>query len=311
MTLDTIVLGAVAIGAAVPLVQERLRRPVTGDLRREAPGQFVELAHGFVHYQFLGPPRGPLAVCVHGLTTPSFVWRGLARRLAALGFRVLIYDLYGRGYSDRPHGAQTPAFFVEQLHDLLVALDVRRDITLFGYSMGGVIAAGFTAQHPEYLRRLILIAPAGMETPRLGRIAGFARDWPLLGDWVFHVGYPLVLKRGMRAERDQEKSVERLEEMQLDELRRRGYLRSVLSSLRFTLRRPVPAIHRQIAQAGIPVGAIWGRDDPVVPISGLGQLAQWNRKAQQEVVEGAGHGLPYTHADEIGQIVSRMCGLRG
>lgn len=309
MTVDAVVLWAAAAAGTVPALREAWRKPMTEDVRRAAPGAFVDLPDGRTHYCWLGRQRGPIAVCVHGLTTPSFVWRGLARKLASLGFRVLIYDLYGRGYSDRPKEANTPAFFVKQLHDLLSALDIDGDITLFGYSMGGVIASGFAAQHPGMLRRLILIAPAGMQTD-LGRTAKFAAEWPLIGDWAFHMFYPSVLKRGYRAERDVEKSVERLEDMQLAELTYRGYLRSVLSSLRFTLRQPIPAIHKQVALNGVPVTAIWGRDDTAIPIAGLGQLAQWNRKAQQEVIEGAGHGLVYTHTDELSDVIARLTGLR-
>lgn len=81
--------------------------------------------------------RGPVAVCVHGLTTPSFVWHGLARGLATFGYRVLIYDLYGRGYSDRAPGHQDQAYFLQQLNDLLEDQQIKGDITLLGYSMGG------------------------------------------------------------------------------------------------------------------------------------------------------------------------------
>ena len=31
----------------------------------------------------------------------------------------------------------------------------------------------------------------------------------------------------------------------------------------------------------------------------LGNLAQWNRAARQEVIAGAGHGMPFTHAAAV------------
>ncbi|EEB85586.1 alpha/beta fold hydrolase [Roseobacter sp. GAI101] len=73
--------------------------------RGSAPGQFAELSRGVTHYEWVGPARGPVAVCVHGLTTPSFVWRSITKGLVLMGFRTLIYDLYGRairiGQADR------------------------------------------------------------------------------------------------------------------------------------------------------------------------------------------------------------------
>ena len=300
---------AVAAGmAALPALRERLRAPMDTEARRAAPGSFADLPQGRTHYTWLGASRGPVAVCIHGLSTPSFVYRGLARQLAALGFKVLLYDLYGRGFSDRPKGAQSPAFFVTQLRDLLRHLEVTEEVTLFGYSMGGVIAAAYGAHHAHQLRRIVLLAPAGMGH-ELGRVARFATGWPLLGDWVFHMGYPMQLARGLRAEAETPKSIERFEDMAQAELRYRGYLPALLSSLRHTLKGPIPAIHKQLADTGVPVAAIWGRDDTVIPISGLGTLAQWNRRAQQEVIEGAGHGLIYTHTEQVGAAVRKLTGL--
>ena len=57
--------------------------------------------------------------------------------------------------------------------------------------------------------------------------------------------------------------------------------------------------HRAVAAAGLPVLAIWARADGVIPISGLGKLAEWNRAARQEVIENAGHALAYTHDSEV------------
>lgn len=294
--------------AALPLIRERMRTPVNDHTRRSATGHFVKLSQGTTHYAVLGAARGPVAVCVHGLSTPSFVWRGLARKLAAQGYRIVIYDLYGRGFSDRVAGDQTPDFFVRQLKDLLDHLDIKDDVTLFGYSMGGVIGASFATQYPDMLRRLILIAPAGMEV-QLGRVAKFATDTPVLGDWLFHMGYPRQLKQGALAEADLPSSIEGLDELRIDELSRRGYLKAMLSSVRHALRRPIPETHKALIETGVPVAAIWGQDDTVIPISSLGTLAQWNRGVQHEVIDGAGHGLVYTHTEEVAEAIRRLTGL--
>jgi pimeloyl-ACP methyl ester carboxylesterase len=67
-------------------------------------------------------------------------------------------------------------------------------------------------------------------------------------------------------------------------------------------RRDAPLLgaeHRAIGEAGVPVIALWAGRDEVVPLRGLGQLALWNRAAKQEVVEGAGHDLLATHAQQV------------
>lgn len=284
--------------AALPALRELRRRPMTRRWRREAPGAFAELSQGITHYTWLGRTAGPVAVCVHGLTTPSFVWQGLARELAERGFRVLTYDLYGRGYSDAPRGLQTPGFFTTQLHELLEHEKLHDDITLIGYSMGGAISSAFAAEADHRLRRLVLLAPAGMGH-ELGGLARWAAEWPLIGDWAFHMRYPGAHRAGIEAERHLPSSVADICDLQLAELRRRGFVRSVLSSLRGTLRRPQEDVHKAIAKARLPVSAIWGREDSVIPIAAMGTLAQWNRDVRHVVMDGAGHGLTYTHTADV------------
>lgn len=283
---------------ALPLIIEARRKPMDASARSEAPGEFAELPQGVTHYQWLGPMRGPVAVCVHGLTTPSFVWRGLARGLAMIGFRVLIYDLYGRGYSDRAAGLQDRAFFLQQLRDLLEDQQVKDDITLLGYSMGGAIATAFTADHPDKIRHLVLLAPAGMGVGA-NWLTRFIARTPMIGDWLMLALFAHRHRKGIEAERDLPSSVENIAELQQNELRFKGFIPAVLSSMRGILSRPQKAEHKAIHQAGIPVLAIWGREDAVIPLTAMGTLAEWNHDARQDVVEGAGHGLTYTHTDTV------------
>ena len=289
-------------GAAAPLATEYRRRPMDDRARGNAPGHFARLSMGVTHYDWFGPRTGPVVVCVHGLTTPSFVYRGLARGLALMGCRVLVYDLYGRGYSDRPRARQDAKFFHRQLRELLDHVGVGDDITLIGYSMGGAIATSFAAEHPGRIQQLVLLAPAGMRVPA-GRMINIIRSSPLLGDWLMHAVYPRQFRKGVEAERDLPSSVPDIGKLQTAELDSRGFIRSVLSSLRGILAADQREAHTRIAQQGLPVLAVWGRDDDVIPLSCVGTLAEWNRSAVQEVIPGAGHGLPYTHTNEVLRIL--------
>jgi pimeloyl-ACP methyl ester carboxylesterase len=290
-----ILLGAVMIW---PFAREAMRRPMNDAARRDAPGDFVQLSQGITHFRWIGPVRGPVAVCVHGLTTPSMVWDAVAQGLALMGFRVLVYDLYGRGYSDRAPGLQDQDFFLRQLEDLLDDQGITEDVTFLGYSMGGAIVSAFAARHPERVLRLILLAPAGMGHD-LGKLAKFTRDTPVLGDWLMPLRYPGAHMKGTEAERVLPTEVEGIVDYQQAELSKRGFVPAVLSSLRGILPRPLEQEHRAISREGIPVLAIWGRDDAVIPIRAMGQLTQWNRMARHDVIEGAGHGLTYTHAAAV------------
>ena len=68
---------------------------------------------------------------------PSLVWKRIVSRLSKAGFRVLIYDLYGRGYSEAPDAQSTRYdvnLYVTQLALLLQAVGWRRS-RIVGLSM--------------------------------------------------------------------------------------------------------------------------------------------------------------------------------
>ena len=284
---------------AWPVVLERRRLVMDADARKGMPGRLARLSKGQTHYQWAGTVRGPVAVCVHGLTTPSFVWGALVPGLERLGYRVLIYDLYGRGYSDRPRGAQTPEVFVRQLEELLVDQGIEDEITLIGYSMGGVISTVFAANHPTRTRQLVLLAPAGVEVV-VDKLTRFIARTPFLGRWLMGLVFAASHRAGISKEESSYASqVPEVFELQRKELAYQGYVRSVHASMRGLIGRSFEKEHRDLHARGVPVLAIWGRKDEVIPITSLGTMSIWNRSASQEVVEEGGHGLPYTHSQEV------------
>ncbi|MGB0686529.1 MAG: alpha/beta fold hydrolase [Paracoccaceae bacterium] len=284
--------------AFAPYIAERRRLVMDDDARADAPGEFIDLKHGRTHYRYFGPQSAPLAVCVHGLTTPSFVFEALADGLVAKGYRVLVYDHYGRGFSDRPTAAQDREFFVSHLDELLNALGEHEKFLLIGYSMGGAVAAAYTAAFAQRVRNLVLVAPAGMGH-QLGPLANFIRVMPGIGGWLFMAGYGRSHRKGTEKERALHSAVPFVVDRQQRELQYRGFLPSVLSSLRNGLRAQAKADHQSIHEAGTKVVAIWGAADDVIPLDCKDKMAGWNPAAEQVVVPDEGHSLPYTHPDAV------------
>src|SRR5512135_3114691 len=105
--------------------------------RAALPGQFVALPDGIVHYELAGPPGGPVVVLVPGISVPYTTWDANFPALANAGLRVLRFDLYGRGYSDRPDVAYDADLFDRQIANLLSALGLGDPLNLVGLSMGG------------------------------------------------------------------------------------------------------------------------------------------------------------------------------
>ena len=67
-------------------------------------GNLADLKNGKLYYRWFYPEKenGEILVLVHGFSTPSVVWEGVLPYLLEEGFKVLVYDHYGRGYSSRP-----------------------------------------------------------------------------------------------------------------------------------------------------------------------------------------------------------------
>lgn len=285
--------------AAVPVRVNARRHGATELPHGTWPGRIADLPQGRTRYRWIGGVRGPVIVAIHGLTTPSEVWEPLARRLTPLGYRVLVYDLYGRGGSANGTGrTQDLAFHLRQLTDLLDHLGLRDELTLMGYSMGAQIAAGFAAAAPERVQRLVLIAAAGIDLEE-GPFDRLCRRAPLIGDALQVVMSDQRQAAGADAIRAFGGEAAPIAAALDRQIGRRGYAEAVLSSRRATLAPGSEATYRAVAATGLPVVAIWGEADETVPITSLGKLAQWIRAARQETVPGAGHALLASHPDAV------------
>lgn len=135
------------------------RRPLDNAARAEAPGHFVRLADGTTHYEIAGPDTGRVVVLAPGFSVPAYIWDSLYQQLGDSGFRVVRYDYYGRGWSDRPDTTYDQALFVRQLAGLLDSLRIEGPVDLAGLSFGGTVATSFADRHPDRVRSLVYVDP--------------------------------------------------------------------------------------------------------------------------------------------------------
>ena len=99
-------------------------------------------------------------VWLHGLLLDANLSRGLARALAAEGYRVVLLDFLGHGRSDKPRhsGAHRMDLYAEQVLCLLDELGVDQ-VVLGGVSMGTNVSLLATVAAPGRVRGLILEMP--------------------------------------------------------------------------------------------------------------------------------------------------------
>ncbi|WNG52372.1 alpha/beta fold hydrolase [Archangium minus] len=115
------------------------------------------------HYELKGRGKGPTVLLVHGLggTANGFarIFFGLAKRFE----RVLAVDLPGHGFS--PEYCLGPTC-VRGQYELLVEYCqkvVGGPSFVVGNSLGGALSAQLATEHPELVRALGLVAPAGAD----------------------------------------------------------------------------------------------------------------------------------------------------
>jgi len=101
-----------------------------------------------------------MLVWLHGLLLDANLSRGLARRLAARGNRVVLLDLLGHGRSDKPRhaGPHRMDLYAEQVLCLLDELGVEQ-VVLGGVSLGTNVSLLATVQAPGRVRGLVLEMP--------------------------------------------------------------------------------------------------------------------------------------------------------
>ena len=105
LTSATIVLFVLLI-ICIPYLRKTLplKKIQASDLPSE--GSWVKVKRGNIYYRWYksettARPR-EVMVMVHGFSTPSFVWKGLIKKLTSHGIDLLVYDHFGRGWSERP-----------------------------------------------------------------------------------------------------------------------------------------------------------------------------------------------------------------
>lgn len=264
--------------------------------RAQLGGLYLETPRGVLSYTREGPLDARPVILVHGFSTPKFVWEQVTPHLLDAGYQVITYDHLGRGFSDRPEGPYDAALYREELSALIEGLALATPVTLVGYSMGGANVVDYAATHPEQVAQLVLIAPAGYMRNKAGTSPLVA---PVIGEWVMAVFGKQVTYAGI----EEEVEAGRAPADMLDKFDRqaqyKGYTEALLSTLRHYPMADMAHRYKVVGATDIPVTAIWGTADRVVPYDGAAPMAADVPQLKLVTMEGANHNLTYGQADVV------------
>ena len=108
-------------------------------------------------YLDIGKISDPTVLLLHGEPNSSFVYRNIAPSIVSEGFRVIVPDLIGFGYSDKPNDPNTITYsnHTMWLQNFIEKLELN-DIHLFAHDWGAMISLRIIAEKPETFKKVAI-----------------------------------------------------------------------------------------------------------------------------------------------------------
>lgn len=242
-----------------------------------------------VHYATHGPEDGEVVVFVHGSGPGASGYSNFKKNINAFakaGYRVVVPDLPGFGYSSKPTDRDyTTEFFSTHLVGLLDALGINT-FALIGNSLGGAVSIRVTLDHPQRVFKLILMAPGGIEEletylamPAMAKMIRNFVDGKLGRDGLRRVLETLVYDH------------RHVTDALVDE--RWAVLQEQPSEVLGRMK--VPNMESELPQIACPVLSFWGIDDELLPASGGAKITRACKPSRHIELAECGHWVMVEH----------------
>jgi len=261
-------------------------------------GHFADIGQGQqIHYHAAGPADGEVVIFLHGAgggASGYSNFKGNYPEFARAGYRCIVPDMLGFGLSSKPDIPMYDLdFFVAGVKGLVDALGLK-DITLLGNSLGGAVALGYALACPDEVKRLILMAPGGVEDiDTYLAMPGIANMFA-----VYKAGKtgPEAMREVMRM---QLFDPSLLTEEIINE-------RAPLAALQTQAARSVmkvPNMTERLHELRCPIFGFWGVNDSFNPVGGAMKVVQHAPQARMLLVNRCGHWVQVEHRE----LFNRQC----
>jgi len=253
---------------------------------------------------------GRPVVLIHGYPLNGGSWEKQTAALLAAGYRVITYDRRGFGRSSQPTTGYDYDTFAEDLRKVVTKLELR-DFALAGFSMGGgevarylgkygsqgVTKAVFAAAIPPYLGK----APDNPQGVDLSVFQGIekaiAADRYAFFTEFFKNFYNTDVTLGKR-----------ISEQAVQASWNVAVASSATASLA-CVSTWTTDFRKDLTRVEVPTLVIHGDADRIVPIGASGALtAKLVKGARLAQIQGAPHGLLWTHAEEVNHALLEFLG---
>lgn len=260
-------------------------------------GNYATLPNGYrIHY--LDQGEGDVVVFLHGSgagASGHSNFSGNYPFLAESGYRVIVPDLIGYGFSDKPDDVSYPLdFFVGCMKQMLDVIGVDT-YTLVGNSLGGAIALKFTLDYPDNVTKLILMAPGGIENqPDYFTMPGMQIMAQVFGSGaISRDSLEDFIKKGLVY--DPAVVTEELVDDRWQIFQTQN--NQVMTTM------SVPNMQERLGEIDCPVLVLWGVNERMMPETGIMKLAKGCKHVRVVMVSECGHWVMVEHQD----LFNRYC----
>jgi N-formylmaleamate deformylase len=241
-----------------------------------------------IHYLRTGGPK-PAVVLLHGLTGSGACWSPLAGALEA-DFDVVMPDARGHGSSSTPLEGYRYEDHAGDVVGLIQGLGLAAPV-LLGHSMGGMTAAVVASQLEVAMRGVILADPTFLDPQRQRAVYA--------SDAVEQQRQLLRLDRGEALAQARARHAQRRPE--IVELVVEARMKTRIQAFD-VLTPPNPEYHRLVSAISVPILLIIG-DRGVLSLETARELQNLNPRLRIELIQDAGHGLPYDQPERFEMVV--------
>jgi len=248
--------------------------------------KFLQIDGNKIRYLESGDSKKTL-VLIHGLGASAERWDQVIP-LFADEFRVVVPDLVGFGYSDKPLVDYTTEFFSKFLEKFFVESDIKRP-NLIGSSLGGQIVAEYATSHSQDIEKLILVSPSGT----------MEKSTPALDAYIMAALYPNE-QSAKNAFELMEGAGHNVHEKIVNGFVERMRLPNAKLAFMSTLLgiKNSELIISKLQTISVPTLIIWGENDPVIPIHYADSFVSTIKDCRFFRMDDCGHTpyVQYPHA---------------
>jgi pimeloyl-ACP methyl ester carboxylesterase len=257
-----------------------------------------------IHYVTEG--QGLPLLLLHGPPFDHQVWAPAIPYLSG-HFRVVAPDLPGYGRSQPLDQGGSPDALIRTIAALMTSLHIVPGFVA-GASLGGGVALGLAARHPERIHGLVAIGSLGIERwPAIAqlRLARLMRSLPgplaLVLRLTPHVQARWFLRNALGGTHP---SADMFAEQIAATLRTRTGRRALIQALRSL--DEWQFVMRQLGGVRAPALLVWGEHDRIYGLPAAERLRQALPNAQLVTLAGAGHLLPVERPVELAEKMRRF-----